>query len=96
MVEVLFHVTHRDAGRYLLPLIEAARRRGVSVACFFTHDGVLAAADSALLAALTPFRAVACEESWRRYRAGEPCPVEAGSQTSNSALMAEAKRVVSL
>lgn len=96
MIELLFHVTHRDASRYLLPLLEAAQRRSASVACFFTHDGVLVAAEPAVRAALASFRAVACEESWHRYRPGEPCPVEAGSQTSNSALMAEAQRVVSL
>lgn len=96
MIDVLFHVTHRDAGRYLLPLLDAARRRGAAAACFFTHDGVLVAAQPTLREALRSFRAVACEESWHRYRPGEPCPVEAGSQTINSALMADARSVVSL
>lgn len=95
-IDILFHVSHRGAGRYLFPLIAAARRQGARVACFFTHDGVLVAADPRLRDALGEGRAVACEESWRRFRPGEPCPVEAGSQTVNSALMAEAARVVSL
>ncbi|GIX27422.1 MAG: hypothetical protein KatS3mg123_1303 [Burkholderiales bacterium] len=94
---MLFHVSHRGAGRYLFPLVAAARRRGgATVACFFTFDGVLVAADPRLKEVLGEGRAVACDESWRRLRPGEPCPVEAGSQTVNSALMAEAKRVVSL
>jgi len=41
-------------------------------------------------------RAVACTESWRRFRGDAPCSVESGSQTVNSALMGEARRVVSL
>jgi hypothetical protein len=39
---------------------------------------------------------VVCEESWHRFLPGLACPVEAGSQTSNSALMGEARKVVSL
>lgn len=95
-IDILFHVSHRGAGRYLFPLIAAARRRGATVACFFTYDGVLVAADPRLREVLGDARAVVCEESWHRFRPGEPCPVEAGSQTVNSALMAEATRVVSL
>lgn len=95
-IDILFHVSHRGAGRYLFPLIAAARRRGARVACFFTYDGVLVAADPRLKDVLGDGRAVACEESWQRFRPGEPCPVEAGSQTTNSALVAEAARVVSL
>ncbi|MEW6133682.1 MAG: hypothetical protein AB1591_11050 [Pseudomonadota bacterium] len=96
MIDLLFHVSHRDAGRYLFPLLAAARRRSITVACFFTFDGTLVAADPRLKEVLGGSRAVMCEESWHRFRPGEPCPVEAGSQTVNSALMAEAKRVVSL
>ncbi len=96
MIDLLFHITHRDAGRYLFPLIAAAGRRGVRVACFFTFDGVRVAADPKLKEAIGDGRAVVCEESWHRFCPGQPCPVEAGSQTVNSALMSEAKRVVSL
>ncbi len=96
MIDVLFHVTHRDSARYLFPLIAAARRRGASIACFFTFDGVGVASDPGFKQAIGEGRAVMCEESWHRFHPGRPCPVEAGSQTVNSALMGEAKRVVSL
>jgi hypothetical protein len=39
---------------------------------------------------------VVCEESWHRFCPQLACPVEAGSQTTNSALMGEARKVVSL
>jgi hypothetical protein len=39
---------------------------------------------------------VVCEESWHRFCSGLDCPVENGSQTINSALMAEAEKVVAL
>jgi hypothetical protein len=77
-------------------LLAAARRRGAMVACFFINDGVLVVADPEIKGALGDVRAVACEESWRRFRPHEACPIEAGSQTDNSALMAQAQRVVSL
>ncbi len=95
-IDILFHVSHRGAGRYLFPLIAAARRRGAKVACFFTLDGVLVAADPRLGEALGDGRAVVCAESWQRFCPDRPCPVESGSQTTNSALMAQAGRIVSL
>ena len=52
--------------------------------------------DAELQAALADARAVVCEESWHRFCGDAACPVELGSQTVNSALMGEAKKVVSL
>lgn len=96
-MDILFHVASADGGRLLLPLALACRRRGASFAAFFTHDGVAGLADPALCEAMGGAeRAVACEESWHRHRPGAACPVELGSQTANSALVGEARRVVSL
>lgn len=96
-MELLFHVSTAAGGRLLFPLLRAARRANCRVGAFFTHDGVLGLRDDSLAAELALVaRAVVCEESWHRYCAGLPCPVEAGSQTANSALMGEAKKVVSL
>lgn len=96
MIAILFHVTTEGGARILLPLAQACRRRGHPFAAFFTHEGVRGLADPDVVSALQDARAVVCEESWRRYAAHTPCPVELGSQTINSALVAEARRVVSL
>lgn len=96
-MDILFHVSTAAGGRLLYPLLLAAGRADCRVSAFFTHEGVLGLRDTDLAAALTQAeRAVACEESWHRFCPGLPCPVEAGSQTSNSALMGEARKVVSL
>lgn len=96
-MDLLFHVGTAQGGRLLVPLALAARRAGCRFGAFFTHEGVVGLQDAHLVAALGGAdRAVACEESWHRFCAGRPCPVEAGSQTTNSALMAEAGKVVSL
>lgn len=96
-MDILFHVSTAEGGRRLIPLLLAAGRANCRFGAFFTHEGVLGLRDSSLTAALTPVeRAVVCEESWHRFFPGLPCPVEAGSQTSNSALMGEARKVVSL
>lgn len=96
-MDVLFHVSTPEGARILLALAAACARARRSFACFFTHDGVLALGNPALLAALAgATRAVACEDSWQRFGAGLPCPVELGSQTTNSALVGEAGRVVSV
>lgn len=96
-MEILFHVSTAAGARLLTPLAQACRRAGCGFGVFFTHEGVLELDDAALQAALQlASRAVACEDSWHRMRGHSPCPVEAGSQTINSALMGEARRVVSL
>ncbi|MBA3903034.1 MAG: hypothetical protein C0522_05060 [Rhodocyclaceae bacterium] len=96
-MEILFHVTTAAGARLLPPLARACGRAGRSFGCFFTHDGVAGLRDAALSAALAgASRAVVCEESWHRFCADAPCPVELGSQTINSALMGESARVVSL
>ncbi len=96
MSDILFHVSTEPGGEVLLPLMRAAARAGSEVAAFFTHRGVIGLRDPALVAALAGSRAVVCEHSWDRYCPGLECPVERGSQTINSALMGEARRVVSL
>lgn len=96
-MDILFHISTTAGARMLIPLAQACRRAACDFGVFFTHEGVLELDDAALQAALQhASRAVACEESWHRMRGHLPCPVEAGSQTINSALMGEARRVVSL
>ncbi len=96
-MDILFHVSTAAGGRLLYPLLLAANRAGCRCGAFFTHEGVLGLRDTDLTAALVNIeRAVVCEESWHRFLPGLVCPVEAGSQTTNSALMGEARKVVSL
>lgn len=95
-MKLLFHVTTAGGGELLLPLVQAAKRTNASFAAFFTHEGALGLRSPALVTALEGTRAVVCEESWHRFCPGNDCPVENGSQTINSALMAEADKVVAL
>jgi hypothetical protein len=95
-MDILFHVSTEAGGQLLAPLAHACRRRGAGFAAFFTHEGVRGLLDADLQAALAGSRAVVCEESWHRFCPDAACPAELGSQTVNSALMGEAKKVVSL
>lgn len=95
-MDILFHVATEAGAQYLLPLARACRRGGHAFGAFFTHEGVRGLLGAELQAALAGARAVVCEDSWHRFCAAAACPVELGSQTANSALMGEAKRVVSL
>ncbi len=96
-MDILFHVSTAAGGRLLHPLLLAANRAGCSSGAFFTHEGALGLRDIDLMAALSHIeRAVVCEESWHKFCPDLHCPVEAGSQTTNSALMGEARKVVSL
>jgi hypothetical protein len=99
LMEILFHVATEAGAQFLPPLARACRRGGHVFGAFFTHEGVRGLLDAQLQAALADARAarvVVCEDSWHRFCADAACPVELGSQTTNSALMGEAKRVVSL
>lgn len=97
MIEVLVVVSSARSGKVFAPLARACQRRGVSWACFFTHQGVALLTDPELLEALPPDgRAIACEHSWQRYMGKATCPVSLGSQTNHSALIAEAAKVVAL
>ena len=96
-MDVLLHVTTPDAARIAAPLGRALTTKGASWGCFLTNDGVRAFDDKAFAAAMAGAARVAvCEHSWAQHMQGRPCPAEQASQTLNSALMAEAKRVVSL
>jgi hypothetical protein len=83
-------------GRLAAELGRAGRIGAEAVPGFFTHEGVRGLRDAELRAALDGARTVVCEESWHRFCADAACPAELGSQTANSALMGEAKKVVSL
>ena len=96
-MEVLLHVTTPDAARIAAPLGRALTAKGATWGCFLTNDGVRALDDRDFTAALTGASRVAvCEHSWALHMQGRECPTEQASQTLNSALMAEAGRVVSL
>lgn len=96
-MDVLLHVTTPEAVRIAAPLGRAFNANGTVWGCFLTNDGVRALDDAAFAAALRGAARVAvCEHSWEQYMNGRECPAEQASQTLNSALMAEAGRVVSL
>lgn len=96
-MDILFLVSTAEGGKFLLPLAQSCQRAGCTFGAFFTQQGVLGLKDTALQGALEyAARSVACEESWHRFCGELPCPAERGSQTVNSAMMGEARRVVSL
>ncbi len=94
---MLFVISTDRGGAIFAPLAHACIRKKIVWGCFFTDDGVRLLADSgirSLLDAANP--ALACEHSWKRFMAGESCPVELGSQTNHSALLATAARIVTI
>lgn len=96
-MEVMMHVSSADAGRAVLSLARACVRARIKWGCFFTNDGVRALTDAALVDVLAGAeRAAVCEHSWQQVMGDGVPPIEAGSQTINSAMMAEAARVISL
>lgn len=95
-MDLMYVISSPGAAEVLVPLLSACRRRGASWGCFFTDDGVQALDDARVRDLMScAQRAVACELSWERFQHGRECPVELGSQTNNSAMMSEARHVIS-
>lgn len=96
-MQLMLHVSSPAATRLVIRLARACGRAGIEWGCFFTHAGVRLLQEQAVLVALASARrAVVCEHSWAQQFDGLACPVELGSQTVNSIMMAGAERVVSL
>ena len=96
-MDLLLLVTNPQAGAITRSLARACDRAGIEWAVFFTNDGVMLLADPEVCSAVSQGgKAIACHESWDRYMQGRECPVELGSQTNNSELVTQARRIVSL
>lgn len=96
-MEMLFVISTDRGGEILAPLAHACSRKGIAWGCFFTNDGVRLLADSGIQNLLEAAnQTIACERSWQRFMAGKNCPVELGSQTNHSALLATAARVITI
>ncbi|PHS79490.1 MAG: hypothetical protein COB59_01455 [Rhodospirillaceae bacterium] len=96
-MDILFHLTTEASRSLLIGFGAACQQNKVSWGCFFTNDGVKVLEDKTVLAVLeNAEKTVVCEHSWDRFMGEATSPVKLGSQTINSAMMAEARRVVSL
>ncbi len=94
----MLHVTSRDSGRIAIPLMRALTRANTNWGCFLTNDGVELLENKKFLAALgKSAKAMVCEYSWEKIgKDRKSCPIEKGSQTFNSSMMGQARRLVSL
>ena len=96
-MDLFLIVSTPGSGEIVRGLGSAANRRGADWGAFFTSDGVKVLGDAALADILSGAKtAVACQESWQHHMDAETCPIELGSQTSNSLAVAGAARIISL
>ena len=97
MTELLFLISSEKTGTILEPLARACNRNGTSWFCFITGEGVKQLKNPELLKLLpNAERVIACEHSWHKFFGSTECPAELGSQTSNSEMITQTKRVISL
>jgi len=96
-MDLLIIVSNPGAGPIITPLAQACGRAGLKWATFFTNDGVAALDNENLVKALKSASETAvCQESWDVHMDGKKCPIALGSQTTNSALVSQSDRVLSL
>jgi hypothetical protein len=96
-MDLLFIISTPEAGKVLLPMVAACRRKGVIWGIFFTNDGVRLLEDINVIDALRcAKRAIVCEHSWSRFMPDTSCPADLGSQTQNSMMVGEVNHIISL
>jgi len=96
-MELLLIVSSDAAGAVAGALAGACARAGIAWGCFFTDRAVRLLGDGDFVAGIdSARRAVVCEHSWQRYMGARHCPLELGSQTTNSSMVAGAARVIGL
>ncbi len=96
-MELLLHISNSKSGAIASGLAGACRRAGIDWAVFLTNDGVRLLDDDAIASALKHAgTAIVCQDSWNLHMRGRSCPLGLGSQTSNSALVSQAVKAVSL
>lgn len=96
-MDLLVLVTTSDAHSILVPLGHACARQKIRWAVFFTNDGVKNLQDEAVVGSVESGQTViACQDSWNHHLPNVDCPVELGSQTNNSAFIAQAEHIVSI
>ncbi len=96
-MNLLIVISTAQSGPIADALGRAAQRAGITWGVFFTNDGVCTLSDQNFVETINgASKAIACAESWQQHMGEAACPVEAGSQTNNSALVGEAEHIVSL
>jgi len=96
-IDLMFHVTTLSSLNVLVGLCNAAQRNGCRWAMFLTNDAVTLATEPRIQSAIgSAEKVVVCDSSWEMFAPEQMCPVDKGSQTSNSEMISFANRVVSL
>ena len=96
-MEILIVISTPQSAKIAKGLGEAALRAGIGWGVFLTNDGVRILSDHSVAETLSKATsAIVCKESWKKHMGDAECPVELGSQTHNSELAGDAKRIVSL
>ena len=96
-MNILLVISHEDLENFLQPLLEKFNERKINFSCFFTGIGVLNLSDSKLLNVLNnSAKAIVCHQSWEKYFPEKKSPIEEGSQTNLSEIIAGDYKVFSL
>jgi len=96
-LNILLVVSSSRCAHVFIPLLQALKRKKVSVAVFLTGSGAHLLNDQHVVDLIEHSKeAVVCSESWQQHSTEKKCPVSLGSQTDHSRLVGEASRVISL
>ena len=96
-MNILLVISHNNLENFLHPLLEKFNEREIKFSCFFTGTGVLNLTDSKLLKVLDiSSKAIVCHQSWNKYFPEKKSPIEEGSQTNLSEMIAGDYKVLSL
>ena len=96
-MNLLLIVSHKNLEAFLCPFISQLVERGIQFQCFFTGEGVLNLEQSELIDLLKKSSSsVVCHQSWQKFFNKTSSPINEGSQTNLSEMIADQVKVVSL
>jgi len=96
-MNILLVISHNNLENFLHPLLEKFNEREIKFSCLSTGTGVLNLTDSKVLKVLDiSSKAIVCHQSWNKYFPEKKSPIEEGSQTNLSEMIAGDYKVFSL
>lgn len=96
-MNILLVISHDNLENFICPLITKFIERKIDFQCFLTGSGVMNLNKKEVVALINKGeKSIVCHQSWQRYFGEKKPPIDEGSQTNLSEMIAEDIKVVSL
>jgi len=96
-VNLLLIISHKNLELFLNPFLSKLIENEINFQCFFTGSGVLNLEEKKLITLLEKSSSsIVCHQSWQKFFKEKQSPIDEGSQTNLSEMIAKEVKVISL